>query len=113
MRDAKLCKHSILLNLFSRLPSRSSKPEKNDELQKVEHQVETYRDVLQVLSKKVSPSGAVSGQDPVAREKRMKKTHEYLLGQAMEESTKELPDGLFRKILDDCGECVMGKNKQW
>jgi hypothetical protein len=70
----------------------------------VERQVEKYRDVLQILSKKVSPPNSISGQDPVAREKRMKKTHEFLLGQAMDESAKELPDGLFRKILDYCGE---------
>lgn len=66
--------------------------------------MEKYRDVLQILSKKISPSNAISGQDPVAREKRMKKTHEYMLGQAMDESSKELPDGLFRNILDYCGE---------
>lgn len=86
------------------LISRSSKPEKNDELQHVERQVEKYREVLQVLSKKVSPPNAVSGQDPAAREKRLKKTHEYALGQAMDDSAKELPDGLFKKILDHCGE---------
>lgn len=83
---------------------RSTKPEKNDELQHVERQVEKYRDVLQTLSKKISPSNSMSGQDPAAREKRTKKTHEYLLGQAMDESAKDLPDGLFRKILDYCGE---------
>lgn len=92
---------------FSPIFNRSSKPEKNDELQHVERQVEKYRDVLQVLSKKVSPPISVSGQDPVAREKRMKKTHEFLLGQAMDESAKELPDGLFKKILDYCGEQKM------
>lgn len=83
---------------------RASKPEKNDELQHVERQVEKYRDVLQVLSKKVSPSNSISGQDPAAREKRIKKTHEFMLGQSMEDSAKELPDGLFKRILDDCGE---------
>jgi len=84
--------------------SRSTKPEKNDELQQIERQVEKYRDVLQTLSKKIS-TNTISGQDAVARDKRMKKIHEYLLGQAMDESAKELPDGLFRKILDYCGEC--------
>lgn len=66
--------------------------------------MEKYRDVLQVLSKKVSPSNSISGQDPAAREKRIKKTHEFMLGQSMEDSAKELPDGLFKRILDDCGE---------
>lgn len=76
----------------------------------MEQQVEKYRDVLQSISKKVSPPNSISGQDPVAREKRLKKIHEYLLGQAMEDSAKELPDGnsfLFKKILDYCG-----KNRQ-
>lgn len=92
--------------LLSPPASRSNKPEKNDELQHVEKQVEKYRDVLQIISKKVSPPNSISGQDAVAREKRLKKVHEYLLGQAMEDSAKELPDGnsLFRKILDYCGK---------
>lgn len=87
--------------------SRSSKPERNDELQHIERQVEKYRDVLHAISKKVSASSSLSGQDPVAREKRLKKIHEHILGQAMEDSAKELPDDtgiLFRKILDYCGE---------
>lgn len=85
--------------------SRSSKPEKNDELQLIEKQVEKYRDVLHAISKKVSPPNSITGQDQVARDKRLKKIHEYMLGQAMEESAKELPDdSLFRNILDYCGE---------
>lgn len=85
---------------------RATKPEKNDELQHIERQVEKYRDVLQTISKKISINSGV-GQDQVAREKRIKKTHEYMLGQAMDDSAKELPDGLFKRILDDCGECVV------
>lgn len=91
---------------------RASKPEKNDELQHVERQVEKYRDVLQVLSKKVTPSNSISGQDPAVREKRMKKTHEFMLGQSMEESAKELPDGLFKRILDDCGEWALAEKEK-
>lgn len=94
------------LPLVSRL-DRSSKPEKNDELQNVERQVEKYRDVLQIISKKVSPANSAAGHDQAAREKRLKKIHEYLLGQALEDSAKELPDGnsfLFKKILDYCGK---------
>jgi len=56
--------------------------------------VDKYREVLQTISKKVSPPG----------EKRTKKVHEYVLGQAMEDSAKELPDGTFKKILENCGE---------
>ncbi|CAO1311968.1 unnamed protein product [Diamesa serratosioi] len=85
--------------------SRATKPEKNDELQHVERQVEKYRDVLQIISKKISsnvPSG--QGQDQAAKEKRLKKIHEYLLGQIMDESAKELPEGLFKKILDICAK---------
>lgn len=99
------------MQIFKHLPlvtfDRSSKPEKNDELQNVERQVEKYRDVLQIISKKVSPTNAMSGSDQAAREKRLKKIHEYLLGQALEDSAKELPDGnsfLFKKILDYCGK---------
>lgn len=64
--------------------------------------MEKYKDVLQTVTKKIS-TNAPSGNDPVAREKRIKKTHEYLLAQAMDESSKDLPDGILRKILEDCG----------
>lgn len=96
------------MQIFTSLSShsRSNKPEKNDELQHVERQVEKYREVLQSISKKVSPPNSISVTDQVSREKRLKKIHEFILGQAMEDSAKELPDAnsLFRKILDYCGE---------
>lgn len=118
-KTANLCKKSSSFSFVHRpslllTPCRSSKPERNDELQAVERQVEKYRDVLQIISKKVSPSSSLSSQDPNAREKRLKKIPEYLLGQAMEESAKELPDGnsLFRKILDYCGECESPSNEE-
>lgn len=109
MKEANLYKSWCFLGFSS---SRSNKPEKNDELQQVERQVEKYRDVLQAISKKVSPPNSISGQDQVARDKRLKKIHEYLLGQSMEESAKELPDGnsLLRKILEYCGEWT---RKEW
>jgi hypothetical protein len=93
-----------MVRLFS---NRSSKPERNDELQNIERQVEKYRDVVQAISKKVSSTALATGVDPVvAKEKRLKKIHEYMLSQAMEESARELPDvnGLLKKILDYCGE---------
>lgn len=73
----------------------------------MERQVEKYRDVLQIISKKVTPTNSVSGSDQAAKDKRLKKIHEYMLGQALEDSAKELPDGnsfLFKKILDYCGK---------
>lgn len=76
--------------------------------------MEKYRDVLQILSKKVSPPNSISVTDQITREKRLKKIHEFLLGQAMEESAKELPDpnSLFRKILDYCGEYKMERRSE-
>lgn len=78
--------------------SRSSKADKNDDLQHIERQCDKYRDVLQTICKKVSP-----GQD-AAREKRLKKVHEFTLGNTMEESAKELPDGTLKRVLEDCGK---------
>lgn len=74
--------------------------------------MEKYRDVLQSISKKVSPANAISGQDPIARDKRMRKTHEWQLGLEMDESAKKLPDGLFKKILDYCGEWKAKRKKK-
>lgn len=71
-------------------------------MQHVEKQVDKYRDVLQTISKKIS-TNAPSGQDQAAKEKRIKKVNEYVLGQALEDSAKDLPDGLMKKILEDCG----------
>lgn len=81
----------------------SVKPERNDELQHIEKQVDKYRDVLQIVTKKIS-TNAPSGQDQAAKEKRIKKINEYVLGQALEDSAKELPDGLMKRILEDCGK---------
>lgn len=65
--------------------------------------MEKYRDVLQTISKKIA-TNAPSGQDQAAKEKRIKKINEYVLGQTLEDSAKELPEsGLLRKILEDCG----------
>lgn len=87
---------------------RPTKPDKNsEELLTADRQVELYKDVLEKISKKFSPSlsgGGADQQDPAAREKRCKKVHEYRLAQAMEESLKDLPDGLLRTVLDNCGK---------
>lgn len=70
-------------------------------------QVEKYKDVLEKISKKftLNPSNSTNAgaePDAGAREKRAKKVHEYRLGQAMEESSKELPDGLLKDVLENC-----------
>jgi hypothetical protein len=66
--------------------------------------VDRYKDVLQTITKKIS-SNAYAGQDQTARDKRLKKTHEFLLAQAMEDSAKELIDNsLLKTILEDCCE---------
>jgi hypothetical protein len=45
------------------------------------------------------------GQDrDVVREKRLKKIHEYLLGQSMVDLAKELPNSLLHDILNSCGK---------
>jgi Rho GTPase-activating protein 17 len=92
-------RHSHLFLFLLFITFRGSKADKNDDLQHIERQVDKYREVLQTISKKVSPPGL-----DVARDKRIKKVHEYILGQALDESSKELPDGIFKKILDDCGK---------
>lgn len=84
---------------------RSTKPEKNLELQDIEIKVEKFRDVLQTISKKSPPPNSMFGQDrEVVREKRLKKIHEFMLGQAMSDLAKELPSGLLHDILNSCGE---------
>lgn len=87
-------------------------------------QVDKYKDVLEKISKKFSqnPSGSSSlstssltsstsltnsitaEQDQASLEKRCKKIHEYRLAQAMDESIKELPDGLLRNVLENCSK---------
>jgi hypothetical protein len=84
---------------------RSTKPEKNLELQDIEIKVDKFRDVLQSISKKAPPPNSMFGQDrDVVREKRLKKIHEFMLGQAMVDLAKELPVGLLSEILSNCGE---------
>lgn len=91
--------------------SRATKPDKNsEELLAADRQVEKYKDVLEKISKKFSPnasslsSSGTDAQDPSAIEKRCKKVHEYRLAQAMEESLKDLSDGLLHDVLDNCAK---------
>ncbi len=86
--------------------NRPAKPDKNsEELLTADKQVEKYKDVLEKISKKFTQNPGISADsnDPVARDKRCKKVHEYRLAQAMEESSKDLPDGLLKNVLESCG----------
>lgn len=71
-------------------------------------QVEKYKDVLEKISKKFTQNPGISADtnDAVARDKRCKKVHEYRLAQAMEESSKDLPDGLLKNVLENCGTLI-------
>ncbi|XP_055387688.1 rho GTPase-activating protein 92B-like [Condylostylus longicornis] len=81
--------------------SRSSRSDtKDEEITKIEKQVEKYKDVLEKIHKKIIPS---SGDQE--RDKRIKKVHEFKLGQALEESSIQLPNDLVLcNILKKCGE---------
>lgn len=86
---------------------RPAKPDKNsEELLLADKQVERYKDVLEKISKKFLPNATTGNadQDPAAREKLCKKVHEYRLAQSMEDSLKDLPDGLLRDVLENCGK---------
>ena len=99
----KFCANNLSFMLFSFFFfCRSSKIDKNsDELNEVEKQVDRYNDVLRSLHKKISPNTGSS--DDAAREKRSKKIHEHMLGQIMEDSTRDLHNGLLRTVLEKCG----------
>lgn len=86
--------------------NRPAKPDKNsEELLTADKQVEKYKDVLEKVSKKFTQNPGISADanDPAARDKRCKKVHEHRLAQAMEESSKDLPDGVLKNVLESCG----------
>lgn len=97
--------------LFYQINCRPTKADKNsEELLAADRHVEKYKDVLDKICRKFlqNPSSSSSNTNAVnvdqdVREKRCKKVHEYKLAQAMEESLKDLPDGLLRDVLDNCG----------
>lgn len=82
--------------------TRSNKAEKNaDGLQEIEREVDRYKDILQNLNKRIATTVAAGQpQDAAAKEKRIRKVSEFLLGQLMEDSVKDLPAGLLRDVLD-------------
>ncbi|KAJ8730205.1 hypothetical protein PYW07_017243 [Mythimna separata] len=87
--------------------SRSGKAEGlTDELQTADRKVEHLRNALQLVSKRLSTgAGSTQGQDPAAREKRLKKLPEYLLGLSMcEASNFDDDDSILKYILFECGK---------
>lgn len=77
---------------------RFNKLDKNsDDLLQAEKEVDQYKDVLEKISKKFLPN-------TTSAENRTKKVHEYRLGQTMEDSAKDLQDGLLKDILTACGK---------
>lgn len=97
------------MNIFHPLDAcRPTKTDKNsEELLAADRHVEKYKDVLDKICRKFlqNPSGS-SGVDQDVRDKRCKKVHEYKLATAIEESLKDLPHGLLREVLENCGNFV-------
>ncbi|XP_053607107.1 rho GTPase-activating protein 44-like isoform X2 [Plodia interpunctella] len=77
-----------------------------DELQTADRKVENLRHALQLISKRLATAaGSTQGQDPAAREKRLKKLPEYLLGLSMlEASNFDDDDSILKFILHECGK---------
>ncbi|KAJ0177108.1 hypothetical protein K1T71_007117 [Dendrolimus kikuchii] len=87
--------------------SRAGKGEAfSDELNTADRKVEHLRNALQLVSKRLSTgAGSTQGQDPAAREKRLKKLPEYLLGLSMcEASNFDDDDSILKYILYECGK---------
>ncbi|CAH2106544.1 unnamed protein product [Euphydryas editha] len=87
--------------------SRSGKGEAlTDELQTADRKVEHLRNALQLISKRLATgAGNTQGQDPAAREKRLKKLPEYLLGLSLcEASNFDDDDSILKYILYECGK---------
>ncbi|XP_038211849.1 rho GTPase-activating protein 44-like [Zerene cesonia] len=87
--------------------SRSGKGETlPDELLTADKKVEHLRNALQLVSKRLATgAGNTQGQDPAAREKRLKKLPEYLLGLSMlEASNYDDDDSILKYILHECGK---------
>lgn len=80
----------------------------SDELQTADRKVEHLRNALQLVSKRITTgAGSTQGQDPAAREKRLKKLPEYTLGLAMcEASNFDDDDSILKYILYECGKDI-------
>ncbi|XP_055319802.1 rho GTPase-activating protein 92B-like [Sitodiplosis mosellana] len=88
--------------------SRPTKADKNsEELLAADRHVEKYKEVLEKICRKFvqnPTSNNTNAVDQDARDKRCKKVHEYKLAQSMEESLKDLPDGLLHDVLENCAK---------
>lgn len=105
----KICKstESYSFRLFYQINLRPTKADKNsEELVAADRHVEKYKEVIEKICRKFvqNPSSNTStvNVDQDARDKRCKKVHEYKLAQSMEESLKDLPEGLLRDVLENC-----------
>lgn len=108
----KICKstENYSFRLFYQINYRPTKADKNsEELSAADRHVEKYKEVLDKICRKFVPNSTSSNSnsanvDQDARDKRCKKVHEYKLAQSMEESLKDLPEGLLRDVLENCGK---------
>ncbi|XP_017482431.1 PREDICTED: LOW QUALITY PROTEIN: rho GTPase-activating protein 92B-like [Rhagoletis zephyria] len=83
---------------------RSNKSDcKDSELEIIEKQVDKYKDVLEKMVRKLpAVSSTTDTQD---RDKRIKKNSHYKIGQALEESSKDLSKEMpLHHVLSNCGE---------
>lgn len=96
--------------LFYQINFRPTKTDKNsEELVAADRHVEKYKEVLEKICRKFVQNPTSNNTNAVnvdqdARDKRCKKVHEYKLAQSMEESLKDLPEGLLRDVLENCGK---------
>lgn len=108
----KICKstENYSFRLFYQINYRPTKADKNsEELLAADRHVEKYKEVLDKICRKFVPNATSNNSnsgnvDQDARDKRCKKVHEYKLAQSMEESLKDLPDGVLRDVLENCGK---------
>lgn len=81
-------------------------------METIEKQVEKYRDVLDKMVRKLptvpyssSSSSSTGSADLQERDKRIKKQTHYKIGQALEESSKELSKDMpLHHVLVNCGK---------
>lgn len=110
----KICKstENYSFRLFYQINYRPTKADKNsEELLAADRHVEKYKEVLDKICRKFVPNPTSNNSnaanvDQDARDKRCKKVHEYKLAQSMEESLKDLPDGMLRDVLENCGKLL-------
>lgn len=83
---------------------RSNKSDcKDSELEIIEKQVDKYKDVLEKMVRKLPAVSSTT--DTQERDKRIKKNSHYKIGQALEESSKDLSKEMpLHHVLSNCGE---------